>query len=134
MKIIKSKEILIAKIIEENDWNDGLSFFSEDNEFMQVGTWNYQSGTMLKPHIHNIVERKINRTQEVLFIKSGRIKASFYEENGEFITSENISSGNVVILLNGGHGYEILEDDTKVLEIKNGPYLGAETDRRRIDE
>ena len=25
-------------------------------------------------------------------------------------------------MLSGGHGYEVLEDDTKVLEIKNGPY------------
>ena len=44
----------------------------------------------------------------------------------------NASEGDVVILLRGGHGYDIIEDGTQVLEIKNGPYLGAEVDRRRI--
>jgi hypothetical protein len=35
-------------------------------------------------------------------------------------------------LLRGGHGYEILEDGTQVLEVKNGPYLGPDVDRRRL--
>jgi len=38
-----------------------------------------------------------------------------------------------LILLKGGHGYEILEDGTRVLEVKNGPYPGAEVDRRRLE-
>jgi hypothetical protein len=37
-----------------------------------------------------------------------------------------------MVLLAGGHGYEILEDNTKILEVKNGPYLGASEDRKRI--
>ena len=36
------------------------------------------------------------------------------------------------MLLRGGHGYEILEDGTQVLEVKNGPYLGPDVDRRRL--
>ena len=43
-----------------------------------------------------------------------------------------VSQGEVIILLRGAHGYEILEDNTQVLEFKNGPYLGAEIDRKRI--
>ena len=38
-----------------------------------------------------------------------------------------------MICLEGGHGYEILEDNTRVLEIKNGPYPGPEKDRRRLE-
>jgi len=37
-----------------------------------------------------------------------------------------------LILLEGGHGFFIKEDDTVILEVKNGPYLGAEMDRHRI--
>jgi len=43
-----------------------------------------------------------------------------------------IGTGDVAILLRGGHGYEILEDGTEVLEVKNGPYVGADRDRRRL--
>jgi hypothetical protein len=31
--------------------------------------------------------------------------------------------------MNGGHDYTILEDDTRILEIKNGPFLGREIDK-----
>ena len=43
-----------------------------------------------------------------------------------------VNVGDVIILLRGGHGYDILDDDTEVLEIKNGPYVGSDLDRRRI--
>ena len=42
------------------------------------------------------------------------------------------SEGDILILLTGGHGYEILTEGTQVLEVKNGPYVGAEADRRRL--
>lgn len=48
------------------------------------------------------------------------------------IDSFVVKAGDILILLECGHGYKILEDNTKVLEIKNGPYLGADVDRRRI--
>ena len=43
-----------------------------------------------------------------------------------------VRQGEILVLLESGHGYFIKEEDTNVLEIKNGPYLGAEIDRRRI--
>jgi hypothetical protein len=43
-----------------------------------------------------------------------------------------VDEGDILILLQGGHGYEILEDGTQVLEVKNGPYIGADLDRRRF--
>jgi len=49
-----------------------------------------------------------------------------------FVEELTVKQGDTLILLNSGHGYEILEDGTQVLEIKNGPYLGAERDRRRF--
>jgi len=52
--------------------------------------------------------------------------------NEKFIEKIEVSEGEILILLNSGHGYKILEDNTKVIEIKNGPYLGAEVDRRRF--
>ena len=48
---------------------------------------------------------------------------------------ETLSAGDIdeaMALLRHGHGYEILENDTRVLEIKNGPYPGAERDRVRF--
>lgn len=131
IEVIKNKEVL-ARYIPVGSWKEGLSFFSKDDEFIQVGTWKYGKGKELLAHIHNVVERKINRTQEVVYVVKGRIEASIYDLKGVFVEKLNANAGDFIILLNCGHGYTILEDDTQVLEIKNGPYLGPEIDRKRI--
>ena len=75
---------------------------------------------------------QVLHTQEVVFIKEGRIRADIYTEKEEFLKSVELGTGDTILLLNGGHGYEILEDNTKILEVKNGPYVGADKDRKRI--
>lgn len=130
---IKEGDIVLARHIPaEAVWQDGLNFFSQDDDFIQVGVWGYDSGKQLMAHIHNEVERKVLWTQEVLFVRSGRIRANVFDSTEKKVAELEVGLGDVIILLRGGHGYEILEDGTKVLEIKNGPYVGADRDRRRF--
>lgn len=131
-EIIKDDETTLAIIIRNSDFKEGLNFFSKDEDFVQVGTWNYNEGKILKAHNHLISERSVNRTQEVVIIRSGKLKADFYSEDDRLIKSEVLSGGDIIICLAGGHGYEVLEDKTQVLEVKNGPYLGVEKDKRLI--
>lgn len=132
MREIVDNGVVLARLIEENDIQPGLNFYSKDSEFIQVGAWNYDAGTNLNTHIHNVVKREVARTYEVLYIISGSIQATIYNLEEELIETFCVKQGDILILLDSGHGYQILEDDTKVLEIKNGPYLGAEIDRRRF--
>lgn len=133
MKVIEKNGTVLARHITEQDWKEGLNFFSEDVEFIQVGTWNYNAGKELKVHVHNKVIRQIEKTYEVLYIKNGSIMVRIYTNEKELLDEFKVKSGEILILLECGHGYTILEDDTKVIEIKNGPYMGAETDRTRIE-
>lgn len=130
---VKDGSLILARYIPADAaWVDGLNFFSEDTEFVQVGSWVYPARKELLPHRHNHVDKVAGWTQEVLYIRKGKIRADIYN-SAELKISEIIASeGDVLILLAGGHGYTILEDKTEVLEIKNGPYFGAEMDRRRI--
>jgi len=130
-KITDNGQVL-AIIIRDAVWEKGLHFFSAEEDFQQVGIWGYDKGHKLAPHIHLDAPRMVARTQEVIFIKNGRLRADIYNENKKYLTSVELNKGDTAILLCGGHGYEILEDNTKVLEIKNGPYPGAEKDRERI--
>lgn len=132
IKVVEQAGQLLAKLIPSEDWKEGLSFYSDDNDYIQVGTWGYEGGKELLAHIHNEVERTILRTQEVLYIRKGKIEAKIYDLSGNLIEILTANEGDTVILLNSGHGYRILQDGTQVLEIKNGPYLGAEIDRKRI--
>ena len=130
---IKEGELVLARHIPASvAWRDGLDFFSPEGDFIQVGTWGYGTGKELKAHIHNEVRREVLWTQEVLFVRKGRLRANIFDTTQNKVAELSVEAGDVIILLRGGHGYDILEDGTQVLEIKNGPYVGADVDRRRI--
>lgn len=125
---------IIAKILRNAEWPEGLTFFTSESDYIQVSTWNYNKGKHLKAHSHKEYKRTSSRTQEVVFIKSGRMKVIFYNEDGKKIKEDILNKGDVAIIFSGGHSYDILEDKTEILEFKNGPYLGIENDKRLIEE
>jgi hypothetical protein len=130
---IKEGDLVLARHIPAATvWREGLNFFSQDEDFIQVGVWGYHSGKELKAHIHNEVSREVLWTQEVLFVHSGKIRANVFDTAERKVAELEVNTGDVIILLRGGHGYDILEDGTQVLEVKNGPYVGPDLDRRRF--
>lgn len=131
---IVNGDLVLAIIVRTNDWESGLNFVSSDEDYQQVGLWTYDQGKKLAPHTHLTTRRVVLHTQEVVIIKEGRVRADIYTEKEEYLKSVELGEGDIIILLNGGHGYEILEDNTKVIEVKNGPYVGVDKDRRRLDD
>jgi len=124
--------IIFASIFDTENLNEGLQFITDDESFIQVGTWNYKKGNVLDAHFHNKFERKSFRTQEVVFVLEGKITCNLFTEGGEFIETIEISKHQLIIQFEGIHEYEI-DEDSKILEIKNGPYFGPEKDRTRVD-
>lgn len=130
---IKEGELVLARHIPAEDaWGQGLKFFSPDGDFVQVGTWGYGAGKKLLAHTHNEVKREVLWTQEALYVRKGRVRADIFDTQSRKVAELVAEEGDFLVLLRGGHGYEILQDGTQVLEIKNGPYPGAEVDRRRF--
>jgi len=128
---IESGGVLYAVLIT-GDWDDGLAFYSDDDDFIQVGTWNYDAGKELLAHKHNRVDRAVTHTQEVVHIRTGALELTVYDEDDEILEVHTARQGDTLVMLAGGHGYRILDNDTRVLEVKNGPYPGPEADRTRI--
>ncbi len=125
--------LVLARHIPAADaWGDGLKFFSPDGDYQQVGTWGYGAGKALLAHSHNEVARTVLWTQEVLYVRAGRVRAEIFDTRDRKVATLEAGAGDLLVLLRGGHGYQILEDGTQVLEIKNGPYVGADADRRRL--
>jgi hypothetical protein len=131
-EITEGDLILARHIPADAAWKEGLNFFSSDDEYIQVGVWGYSKGKELRAHIHNEVKREVLWTQEVIFVKKGKLRANIYDTRANKIAELEVCAGDIIILLRGGHGYDILEEGTQVLEIKNGPYVGPDLDRRRI--
>ncbi len=83
----------------------------------------HQKGKVIPPHIHNRVERAVHLTQEVLFVRKGRVKVDLYNKKQAFLSSTVLEAGDVILLASGGHGLTMLEP-TEMIEVKQGPYLG----------
>jgi hypothetical protein len=115
-----------------HDGTAGLKFFSPDGDFIQAGSWGYPAGKELLAHSHKEAHRDVAWTQELLYVRRGRLRARIYGPDDRLLATLEAGEGDLLMLLRGGHGYEILEDGTQVLEVKNGPYLGPERDRRRL--
>ncbi|WP_300156516.1 hypothetical protein [Solidesulfovibrio sp.] len=134
MKVVSQNGVKLAMVLGGEDFKDGLSFFTDNGDFIQLGSWRYAAGTRLAAHNHNTVPRRSDRTQEAVVVLRGRLRASVYSEEDVLLDRIEAGPGEVMLFLAGGHGYEILEDDTVVVEVKNGPYPGPEADRRRLSQ
>lgn len=111
----------LAIIIRSTYKSDGIEFFTPPNYSQQLGYMNRPKGYFIAPHKHNKVERKVIQTQEVLFIKSGKVKVDFYNSAKNYFKSTFLETGDVILLADGGHGFEMIED-TEMIEVKQGPY------------
>ena len=121
--IIKDKEEIIAFIVKANFNEEGIEFFTPDDFSQQLAYMNRPAGYKIEPHIHNLVKREVHYTQEVLFIKSGKVKVDFFTRQKEPLASHVLGTGDVLLLASGGHGFTMLEP-TEMIEVKQGPYAG----------
>lgn len=110
---------------------EGWKFLTEGHEPIQAGILKVESRSIVSPHLHDKYVRSIQETQEVIVIRKGEAKVDFYSTDEKYYATEWLWEGDVVILLRGGHGMQ-LSEGCEILEIKNGPYLGRDTDKRYI--
>ena len=132
MKTIEHKGKTIAIVYEDSDWEEGLKFITPNNLFIQVGSWWYKKGTKLASHIHNEFSRETTRTHEMTYVKSGSMRVLLFDEDANYIDDFILKAGDLAIFASGGHGYEILQDDTKIIEAKNGPFIDVQTDKTKF--
>jgi mannose-6-phosphate isomerase-like protein (cupin superfamily) len=128
---IHSNDQLLGIIIKASYKMEGIKFFTDDHSSQQMGYMNRDVGYVIPPHCHNLVKREVHYTQEVLFIKSGKVRVDFYNAAQVYIESRVLEKGDVILLANGGHGFKMLER-SEMIEVKQGPYVGQE-DKVRFD-
>ena len=132
MQKIKYEGQILAIIYREEDWVKGLSFLTPDDMFVQVGSWWYDKGKILDKHVHKDFDRVAKRTQECVYMRKGSMRVTVYTENLDMLDTFDLKEGEMAVFAYGGHGYEILEDDTQVIESKNGPFIDVETDKTKF--
>lgn len=133
-EIIHNNELL-AIIVSRAFNEEGIHFFTPNDLSQQLAYMKHSTGKIIDPHVHNPVKREVHYTQEVLFITKGKLRVDFYDEKQTYITSRVLESGDVILLIKGGHGFKVLED-VEMFEVKQGPYAGNKDKTRflGIDE
>jgi hypothetical protein len=123
---------IIAIIVKGVFEKSGVNFVSRPDFPLQLGISNYKKGSKIKPHFHIEKEIKINKIQEVVHIESGKVIVDLYDFNGKKLKSVELLADDTIFFVDGGHGFEIIED-TKIIEVKQGPYLGKDKDKKVIE-
>jgi mannose-6-phosphate isomerase-like protein (cupin superfamily) len=131
MEEIRFKNQLLAIIINKDYNKLGVHFFTPNNFSQQLAYMKHPKGKVIQPHIHNPVPREVQYTQEVLFLKRGKLKVDFYNDQQTYLESRTLEAGDVILLAAGGHGFEVMEE-VEMIEVKQGPYAG-ELDKTKFE-
>ena len=114
-----------AILIPANHSVGGIEFYSPYSFPQQLGSMTRPKGHVVKAHIHNAIDRSISLTQEVLFLRSGHLRVKLFSAK---LTEESVFemfAGDVLLLASGGHEITMLEESV-LIEVKQGPYLGVD--------
>jgi hypothetical protein len=114
----------LCAIIIRSEYNEpGIQFLTPADLSQQLASMSYQVGKIIAAHTHNAVPREVFYTQEALFIRKGKLRVDLYTSQHEYKLSRVLGPGDVILLISGGHGFEVLED-LNMVEVKQGPYAG----------
>ncbi len=120
--VVDSNDTLLAIVFNHDVFSTGVHFVTPHDLQQQVALMNRRASEIIPPHTHLPVPRSIRGTQEVLIVLEGNIRADLYDSKRRFIQSEILTGGDVIVLVAGGHGFTII-DDSKFIEVKQGPYV-----------
>ena len=125
VELIQSGDRVLCYVIHPEFEVTQTTFITPSDARQQVGFIVYPKGGVIRRHVHRPLERHLVGMSEVLVVRSGHAQMEIYDDAQQLVATRELFAGAVVVLVGGGHGFRLLED-TVLLEIKQGPYLGAE--------
>ena len=120
-KVIHKKKLFALIVRSKFRKKTGINFFTDNNATQQFGYMKHRKNYVIKPHKHNQRLTKILTTTEVIILFKGILRVDFYDNKKMYLFSKKIFEKDIIMLLNGGHGFKVLKD-VEMLEVKQGPY------------
>ena len=131
LEFIETSGKTLAIIVYAGFDKPGIEFFTPASLSQQLAYMHHPAGKVIEAHVHNPVPRTVQFTQETLFIRRGRIRVDFFNEAQDYLESRVLGQGDVIMLISGGHGFEVLEE-IEMIEVKQGPYA-EDRDKTRFE-
>ncbi len=126
---IETNGHLLAIIVSHQYDKLGISFFTPNELSQQLAYMHHPAGKIIDAHVHTPAAREVLLTQETLFVRRGRLRVDFFDDQQNYLESRILEAGDVILLVQGGHGFEVLEE-LEMFEVKQGPYLGSDDKTR----
>ena len=120
---------LVALIVRRRFKKRGINFVTAKESPLQLGISWYPKNARIAPHVHRRSRKQVTVIQEVVYIAAGMLKVDLFHKNNRVATK--ILNRGDIILLTSGHGFKFLAD-TKIIEVKQGPYLNKKADKRYL--
>ena len=122
-------KILLHVVHKKEDFSEPRFDLSSEEEYIQARSIFFSRNEEVKAHKHLEIDKVGKLTQEVLVIIGGELEANYYDVDNSFIKKIILKDGDCSVTFRGGHSFKALTDNTKLYEIKNGPYYGKEKDK-----
>lgn len=107
--------------------------FTEENEFLQCSIMSLIDGKTYRPHKHIIKSQNISKFQvQEAFIMIGQALVVIYDLDDSKLCEVILDTGDLAVLLAGGHSIKSLSPCSALYEIKTGPYEGQKLDKEFI--
>ena len=134
-KITHKKKLFALIVRRKFRKKKGVNFFTSKEAIQQFGYMKHKRNHLIMPHQHNKRLTKILITTEVIILFKGILRVDFYNNKKKYLFSKKVYAGDIIMLVNGGHGFKVLKN-VEMIEVKQGPYsLSADkTKFNKVDE
>src|SRR5580692_5592552 len=96
---IRDEGRLLALMLSNRFREPGIHFFTPGEFSQQLAFMRHPTGKLIEPHVHNPVPREVQFTQEVLFIRKGKLRIDFYDDDQRYLESRILAAGDVILLI-----------------------------------
>ena len=119
---------LLAEILRNDVEVELTTFFSSPDSALQMGIMRHPKGFEEKAHFHPVAQRDATQTQQFFIVIRGIVIVDFFNLNGMLFKSVELRVGDSILIIEGVHSIRVNEP-SKCITIKQGPFRGSESDK-----
>lgn len=128
-RIVSGDQLLAIIVRSQATIEKKYNFLTDQQNPLQLGVSQYATGERIAAHVHLRTEITAPSGNEFILVKSGRLRVNLFDgATREKLAVEELGAGDMILLVSGGHGFEVLEA-CQIVEVKQGPYLSKEKDK-----
>ncbi|MBS3072825.1 hypothetical protein J4477_03270 [Candidatus Pacearchaeota archaeon] len=120
---------VLAIVVRSDYQKEGLNFFTDETHSFQIGIHDVKKGKRYRAHKSKPFKKLENlRANKIYLIQRGLARVDVYNNKNLKIVEIFLYGGDLILFIMGGHGITLMEN-TKMIEIKQGPYRGVDEDK-----